>query len=259
MELLEVVIDMRIMSFNLRFDNPEDGENSWGNRKPAVKEILNDADPDILGIQEGLPHQVEIISEWFKNYNYFGRGRAEGGSGEQVAVFYKKERFKCLDHGHFWLSDTPEIPGSKSFGNQVVRMASWVILYDRFDDKEFLFLNTHLDHNSLNARIKGAELISSFCGKAEVKYKIVTGDFNDLPESKAISILKDEAKLVDLFNNSSNQSATFHNFSEQEFSRIDYIFVSDNIKSEKIKIIKEKPFDIYPSDHYPIYADLRLE
>ncbi len=249
---------MLVMSYNLRFDNPRDGENSWPNRHPAVKKVWEDVNADIIGIQEGMSHQVNTLKNWFHDYECVGLGREKDGTGEQVAVFYKKERFECIDKGHFWLSDTPDVPGSRSFGNDVYRISSWVILYDRLKEKKFIFLNTHLDNESQQARIKGAELICDFLAEQkELDGKIVTGDFNDIPDSEALAIMEKEGDLKDTLKVAGSDLATFHNFSDKSLMRIDYILCSMDLKVSKGKVVKDKPFNIYPSDHYPIYAELK--
>jgi len=249
---------MLVMSYNLRFDNPRDGENSWPNRHPAIKKVWEDVDADIIGVQEGMSHQIHTLKNWFHDYAVVGRGREKKDTGEQVAVFYKKKRFDCIDQGHFWLSDTPDVPGSRSFGNDVYRMSSWVILYDNLEKKEFIFLNTHLDHESKQSRVKGARLICKFLAEHKnLDGQIVTGDFNDLPDSEALAIMEKEGDLKDTLKAAGSDSATFHNFSDKALMRIDYILCSMDLKVSKGKVVKDKPFNIYPSDHYPIYAELK--
>jgi len=145
---------MRVMSVNLRYDNPEDGKYKWANRFPAMKSIWNQIDADLVGIQEGLPHQVNGLNQAFSVYKYVGKGRDKHGKGEHVGIFFNKNKFTLLEEGHFWLSDTPNIPGSQSYGSAAPRMATWILL--KYEEQKLLVLNTHLDHKSEKARKKGS-------------------------------------------------------------------------------------------------------
>ena len=180
---------MRIMSFNLRMDTPGDKEHAWPNRIPAVRHVLSSYSPRYLGIQEGLPHQVAEVDSWSDAYARVGRGRLADGTGESVAVYYRKERFEHLQSGHFWLSDTPDIPGSATFGNTIPRMVTWVRLKER-GGREWLCVNTHLDHVSEPARQQGARMIVEFIAREQGdSLVVVTGDFNALPKSDAVQAM----------------------------------------------------------------------
>lgn len=247
---------MRVMSYNLRFDTPRDGEYQWPKREPAVRWVWEYVNADVVGVQEGLPHQLENLAEWMPEYDYVGRGREADGSGEHVAIFYKRDTWRCLEHGNFWLSDTPDVPGSRTFGNRLPRMATWARLKNS-DGHVWLVLNTHLDHESEEARAKGAALIKSFLAEnAKDEPVIVTGDFNAEPGSAALETLLEGGALVDVFAAAGADGLTVHGYNDTPNARIDYILASPQVPYGKLEIVREKPYGLYPSDHYPIYADL---
>lgn len=246
---------MRIMSFNIRMDTPRDNEHAWPHRIPSVREMLATFAPDVLGIQEGLPHQVQELDSWLGRYTRIGRGRRADGTDESVAVYFLKERFELLDSGHFWLSDTPDVPGSITWGHGLPRMSTWVRLRER-EGREWLIVNTHLDHESELARRNGARLIVDFIAKEQgTSYVVVTGDFNALPDSVAVQTML-EAGLVDAVAATGDQGPTFHGYRGEGGSRIDYVFVDHRLAVTGGGACRERFFGLFPSDHYPVYADL---
>ncbi|HET7560158.1 MAG TPA: endonuclease/exonuclease/phosphatase family protein, partial [Limnochordia bacterium] len=177
---------MRVLSFNLRNANAKDGPNAWDERTEAVADVWRAIDADLAGIQEGYLRQVRFLEERFPGYLRLGVGRDGGENGEHSAIFVRRDRFRVLAHGDFWLSDTPEVPASKHWGNNCVRMATWAHLRDH-EGGELLYLNTHLDHEAPQARVKGAELICSFLAeRSGDRPVVVTGDFNERPEGETV-------------------------------------------------------------------------
>lgn len=246
---------MRIMSYNLRMDTPRDGELSWSHRVPAVKWVWEHTEADIVGIQEGLPHQVAALDEWFPQYARVGKGREADGGGECVAIYYKRDEWDLHETGDFWLSDTPDVPGSCTWGNRIPRISTWARFTHRTGTHWFI-LNTHLDHQSEEARVRGAEQIVRFLAErvSGSERVVVTGDFNAQPDSDALATFL-AAGLRDCFAGSSQ--GTFHGYTGEGRSRIDYILVGQGIECIGGKTVTDKPFDLWPSDHFPIYADLR--
>lgn len=246
---------MRIMSFNLRMDTPGDKEHAWPNRIPAVRHVLSSYSPDILGIQEGLPHQVAEVDSWSDAYARVGRGRLADGTGESVAVYYRKERFEHLQSGHFWLSDTPDIPGSATFGNTIPRMVTWVRLKER-GGREWLCVNTHLDHVSEPARQQGARMIVEFIAREQGdSLVVVTGDFNALPKSDAVQAML-SAGLVDAVAAAGDTGPTFHGYKGEGGDRIDYVFADARLRVKGGGVFRERVQGLFPSDHYPVIAEL---
>ncbi|MGM0421059.1 MAG: endonuclease/exonuclease/phosphatase family protein [Bacillota bacterium] len=249
---------MRVMSCNLRYDNPGDEEYAWENRLPAMKKIWEQIDADFIGVQEGLPHQIDDLMKSFPEYNYVGKGREEHGQGEQVGIYYKKNVLSLVEQGHFWISDSPEIPGSRSYGTDVPRMVTWVLL--GFDNKNIVFLNTHLDHKSQEARRKGAEIICDFLDKyIDASGIILTGDLNAPPDADAVKTLLECGYLKDVFKAKNKSTPTYHGFTEDAKIVVDYILASQHLKIGTCEVVKDKPDGVYPSDHYPIYSDIEIE
>lgn len=250
---------MRIMSCNLRYDNKNDGEYRWENRFPAMKEVWREYNPDIIGVQEGLPHQIEDIKETFNSLKYFGTGREINKEGEQVGIFFNKDKFNIIDKGNFWLSKTPKIVGSKDFNSDVPRLVNWIIFNNNNIDENFMFLNTHLDNKSKLAREKSSEIISNFVKeKSNIKNVIITGDLNTTPEAKPIIFLKDNLDLKDALLEIGENDATFHDFKGKGIVRIDYILCSNKIDVKEGAVIKKQYSGIYPSDHYLLYVDVSI-
>ena len=138
---------VNVMSFNIRYDNPEDSLDNWRYRKDRVANAIHFYDVDILGTQEVLHNQLEDLKLRLPEYGVVGVGREDGKEkGEYSALWYKKDRFNVLDSGYFWLSETPEVAGSKGWDGACERIASWVKLQDKVSGKEYFALNTHLDY-----------------------------------------------------------------------------------------------------------------
>ena len=249
---------MRVMSVNLRYDNPEDGEYIWANRFPAMKLIWEQIEADLVGIQEGLPHQISDLKKAFPVFNYIGKGRDKNGKGEHVGIFFNKNKFTLLNEGHFWLSETPDIPGSQSYGSAAPRMATWVIL--KYKGEKLLVLNTHLDHESQEARKRGIEIICDFIkNNIEVDGIILTGDLNVSPDSDLINNMLKCASLKDVFQTKNKSAPTYHGFSNNALIICDYILASNHFKLGSCEIVKTQHNGVYPSDHYPLYCDIKIE
>lgn len=246
-----------VMTFNIRLDNSGDKENAWteGNRKERFARLLQAEKPAILGVQEALFHQVEFLETNFPNYQRIGVGRDDGKqAGEYVAIFFDKQIFQLLNSGHFWLSETPEIPSKGWDGKCCNRISTWVQLQHK--NHVFFVFNTHFDHEGKEAQKQSAALIlqkiKEIVGKSESEV-ILMGDFNITPENQGILTIKKE--LRDTYQPYKNiPKGTFTGFKLDKIPdvRIDYIFISNGLKSEKFQIIDKKIDGLYPSDHFPV-------
>ena len=247
---------MRVMSFNLRYDNPGDNGNSWSFRRPAVKSVLEEYAPDILGIQEGLPHQVDDLRCWLSRYTAVGRGREADLGGEHCSIFFRTNAFELLDHGDFQLSETPDVPGSKSWETHCTRMVTWAFLQSKESNTKVLSLNTHLDYGSKLARAKSAELMLNFVKSfADVSGVVITGDFNDTVHG-VIREFTEGKGYIDALAAVNETGPTVHGFTGQGTVRIDYVLVSPSLRAIRGGVVTGKYSGILPSDHFPIYADL---
>ncbi|MEZ4996023.1 MAG: endonuclease/exonuclease/phosphatase family protein [Bacteroidales bacterium] len=256
-----VVDDIKVMTFNIRFDNPRDSINAWPNRAPMVAVFIDEQIPDLLGMQEVLWHQYEYLHTVVPGYGSVAAGRDDGlQGGEACPVFWRLGRFDRLADGTFWLSATPDVPGSVGWGAALTRIATWVRLYDREAKDTLVFFNTHFDHISDSARVMSSgvllEMVKKIAGENRF---VITGDFNALPESLAISRMKEGDLAVDSYLISETPPAgmnyTFNGWKDEPGEgRIDYIFVRNGMKvmsHETLRVIED---GVFISDHWPVTA-----
>ena len=248
-------------------DNPNDGVNAWPNRKDIfVKQVLFYA-PDVMGIQEGLEHQVNYLSESLKAYKYVGVGRAdvkENGVGEYSAIFYNTHKFKELKSGTFWLSETPDKP-SRGWDASLNRICTYILLKENSSGDKFWVFNTHFDHKGVKARKNSTELIIQQI-KSINKEKLpvfLMGDFNLQPEEVPIQYLANQLNDSKMISQSPpfGPNGTFNGFKvcEDLDRRIDYIFVSkNNITIKKYGVLANVKDIRYPSDHFPVYVEASI-
>jgi len=253
--------ELKVMTFNIRYGSADDGNNSWKYRKQILFEVIRDFNPDLMGMQEVLKFQLDELLEVMPAYSSIGVGREDGKTeGEYSPILFSKDRFIVDTTETFWFSDTPDVPGSKTWGNKYTRICTWAKLFDKFSGRNFYFLNVHLDHQSIPSRIKSAHAlvakINSFKEKLPV---LLTGDFNTGEEEETISIIK-ESGLIDsyrILHVKSANEGTFNDFKGTDTGdKIDYIFISNDLKCKNAGIIKTSRKGIYPSDHFPVIAVL---
>lgn len=259
---------VNVMSFNIRYDNPDDGQNNWKYRKDRVANVIHFYEVDILGTQEVLHHQLLDMQKRLPEYGVVGVGREDGKEkGEYSALWYKKERFSLLDSGYFWLSATPEVVGSKGWDGACERVASWAKLKDKISGKVFFALNTHLDHVGEIARREGINLILQRIKQLSNGYAVVvTGDFNAEPESDVIKRVVDSSNPLHLIDARSispivyGPSWSYHDFGRlpnEKRSLIDYVFVRNGLKVLRYGVLAETNNDAFLSDHAPILVTVQ--
>ena len=170
--------EFRLLSFNIRYANPKDGPDLWENRREAVAKLIRD-ESDLAGLQEVLPSQRAEIAAGCTDFSVVGVGREVGDEGEASPILFRKDRFSALASGTFWLSDTPEIPASHTWGNTLPRICTWVKLRDAKSGAVFFFFNTHLDHQSQPSREHGVALIvQRMLAREGTEPVLLGGDFN---------------------------------------------------------------------------------
>ena len=261
---------IKVMTMNVRYDNPDDSANAWTNRIPLFCRFISKEKPDILGIQEMLWRQYELMDTVMRDYSSVGVGRDDGARGGELnPVFFRKERFDLVRTITFWLSDTPELPGSKGWGSSLPRIVTWLELVDKNSHEHFYFFNTHFAHDSDSARIMSSRILLKEVEKTADGFPfIVTGDFNMLPYGTAYSILTgpDESvpALKDTYFVSEKKpqgpNYTFNGFSDKPGSgRIDYIFVKNGLRVLNHSTLAEKDEEIFISDHWPVVATISLK
>lgn len=262
---------VRVMTFNIRYDNPGDGENAWPNRIDFVASAINFHKADIVGVQEALRHQVDELAAWLPGFSWFGVGRDDGvDAGEFMAVFYRPERFDMLEHDTFWLSETPDKPGI-GWDAACNRVVTWAKFRDTVDDREFYHFNTHFDHMGATARRESALLlldrIAAIAGNFPVT---VTGDFNSRPGDEPIRIILDgpsgdsSLRLYDTKVHSNHPhhgpSGTWSGFmspGNPGDEPIDYIFFKNAVTVEYHGTLSDTFDGRFPSDHMPVLAEVR--
>mgnify|MGYP000025233980 CR=1 FL=1 len=267
--LLGIVIQaqsLKAMTYNIRLDVASDGNNAWPFRKDFFAAQVRFYEPDILGVQEAMPHQVVDLERLLPQYNQVGIGREGVGKGESSNIFYKKDKFTIIQTNTFWLSETPEAI-SMGWDAACHRVCTYALFQEAKTNQLFWVFNTHLDHIGEQARTKGIKLILAQINQLNtLNYPVIfMGDFNSEPQSLLISNLKmrmDDTREIAV-EAPFGAIGTFNNF---EFNtpvtkRIDYIFVSKNskLKVKKYAVLTDSKDLKYPSDHLPVYVELVFE
>ncbi|HBB33786.1 MAG TPA: endonuclease/exonuclease/phosphatase [Cyanobacteria bacterium UBA8803] len=257
-------MQLKLMTLNLRHDKPDPGKNAWTVRKEAVAAIITYHAPDIIGTQEGKAQQLLDLHRLLPDYQSIGGDRTGTNTGEYCAIFYRQDRLKCRDRGDFFLSDTPDVPGSISpnWGNPLPRMTSWAVFAVKGESKTVTCFNTHLDYKSAKARELGAKLICDRLTRLQPEdtYLFLTGDFNAEPSSLPREIfspplpngltLRDALAEVTL-----EHQLSFHNFTGQPFAAVDTIYYDSQVNLQQVKVDNSQWQGIWPSDHFPVIAD----
>ncbi|MCX6638963.1 MAG: endonuclease/exonuclease/phosphatase family protein [bacterium] len=266
-------VPLRIMTYNIRYDNPDDSLNNWIYRKDFIVSLINYHRPDLLCIQEGLLHQNLDLAALLPEYGWLGMGRDDGKTaGEYAAIFYRKDRFIPQQDSSFWLSETPD-QQSMGWDAVCIRIATWCRFKDKLAKKSFYVFNTHFDHMGGRARDESALLLKSqivrIAGKSQV---LLAGDFNSPESDKPYLIItgKQEGDALTLSDamylsqfKHHGPLRTYSGFSVKEGiigNRIDYIFVSSGVQVIRHAILSDFKDDYrFPSDHLPVIAEVVVE
>jgi endonuclease/exonuclease/phosphatase family metal-dependent hydrolase len=266
---------LRMMSFNIRYATANDGSNRWERRRELVVRTIRRFAPDVLGTQECLPMQRCFLSRHLPEYEHVGVGRDDGRqAGEMCAIFYRADRFERLDEGHFWLSETPDVPGSRSWDSSMPRVTTWVRLRDRQRTSDsFYFLNTHLDVRGPAARREGARVIREQARRFQLPQRIVlAGDFNTGPATAPYTTITRGVAAADepwsdtydyfcrhICGGAAAPGGTRHDFTGRtDVERIDWIVASSHFEVIEADIDCWHENGRWPSDHFPVTAVLRL-
>jgi endonuclease/exonuclease/phosphatase family metal-dependent hydrolase len=285
----ESSVDISVLSYNIRYGTAADGDNAWEHRRDWLAQTINVRQPDLLSTQETLKMQREFLDLKLHGMESWGVGRDDGDQqGEMTAIWFRKDRFEKVDGGHFWLSESPDQPGSVSWDSSLTRMASWIIVRDRTQPqrRSILFLNTHFDHRGKTAREESAKLIYRKLQSWQRDHDIiVTGDFNAPENSAPYRVLFGEleppsgrgtnrdsvdqntpvspALLRDTFRvkfpDPQSAEGTFSGFSvtQDKGPRIDWIGISARWQVIDAGIDRTSASERTPSDHFAVYAKLR--
>lgn len=254
-----------IATFNVRYDNPSDTGNLWINRAPVVANLIRFHDFDVFGTQEGLKNQLDDISHALPQYSRYGIGRNDGKeSGEFSAIYYKKDKFRLLKKGDFWLSQTPDKPSLGWDATCCNRICSWIYLQDMQSRKKFYVFNVHFDHQGKIARIESGKLvlqkIREIAGREPA---LLTGDLNGDHTSEWYQTLANSGILKDTYRGVQHpyiNNSSFNAFgnSVNGMSVIDHIFMSKHFSAKKWGILTDSYHGKFPSDHFPVVAVVSL-
>ncbi len=262
--------ELKVMSFNVRFDNPADGINAWSNRIPLVEKYMKDKMPDIVGMQESLYHQNEDLLQIMPGYAYVGTGRDDGEKGGEFSpIFFRTDVFELLDHSQFWLSETPDAPGSIGWAAVLPRVVVWAKLMYRESGKELFVFNTHFSHVSDEARRKSMEFLSDQIVKIAGDSRVIlTGDFNITQGSELYHEMQERFLEQNNLQNAeliaqepyTGVKNTFNGFRRDMEPRvIDFIYVNEYFSVKTYDIDKIMEGDIFISDHWPVKVQLIME
>jgi endonuclease/exonuclease/phosphatase family metal-dependent hydrolase len=261
-----------VMSFNIRYGTAKDGENQWTARRDMLFDLVRETDADLVGLQEALAGQIDEIVAAVPAYAVVGVGRDDAArAGEYSAILFRKDRFQVADAGTFWFSDTPSVPGSKSWGNGITRICTWARFIDR-DGRGFYHFNLHLDHQSQPSRERSTELLRLRIDARAVPGDpvVVTGDFNVGERNPALLTLVapgpggGPGPFVDTFRVRHPEATTVGTFTGFTLGatggeKIDYVLAQPGAEVLSADIIRTSRHDRYPSDHFPVVARLRLQ
>lgn len=254
---------LRVMTYNIRYNTPSDGRNAWPERKDRVAALIKFHGPDLLGVQEATRLQLDDLEARLPEYDWTGVGRDDGQEGgEYSAILYRVDRFEMLDGGTFWLSETPDVVGSKGWDAALPRIATWARFRDLASGKTYLHVNTHFDHIGEVARTESARLLSrripEMAGDLPV---LLTGDMNSEPTTDAYEALTDVWTDTYVAAGEDQRYGPVHTFTgfevtDRQGPRIDYIMVSDGITVQRQGVMTDQEQGFYPSDHLPVIADI---
>jgi endonuclease/exonuclease/phosphatase family metal-dependent hydrolase len=255
---------LRVATYNLRYNNPDDGADAWPNRKEMVKNLVRYHDFDVFGTQEGFREQLTGLAE-LPGYAFVGRGRDDGKeAGEHSAIFYKKARLQLLQTGDFWLSQTPDQPSKGWDATCCNRLCTWAKFKDLQSGREFFFFSAHFDHEGTEARRQsGLLMVKKIKEIAQSTPVICVGDLNSTPDTEQVKTL--QAQLGDAYLLTQTPAygpvGTFNGFELNAplRDRIDYIFVSRGSTVRSYAVLTDSLRGHYPSDHFPVLAEVVLK
>lgn len=263
-----VPIDLEVMTFNIRYGSADDGANRWQRRRALVVDLLRGHYPDIVGIQEAQHDQVMALDAGLENHAWIGEGRLGGTKGEYTPIFYDRTRFEVVAEQTFWLSATPDVPGSASYGNRLSRICTWGRFREKNTGREFLVYNFHLDHQSQAARVESVQQILRHIDRRKEELPVVlTGDFNADMKNPALAPLwrtddSGEPRYKSAFAVTAPHAegvGTFHYFEGvRHRAKIDFVLVDSGFDVLGAAILRDHRDGRYPSDHFPVRARLRL-
>ncbi|MCM8567990.1 endonuclease/exonuclease/phosphatase family protein [Gramella jeungdoensis] len=261
---LNAVAQVNLMTYNIKYANENDGDNSWSKRKDFITNQLKFYEPDIFGVQEAVLGQLNHFTSQLNGYEFIGEGRDGGDEGEFSAILYKIGKFDVLISGTFWLAKDITKP-SKGWDAAFPRICTYALFEEKGSGKKFWVFNTHFDHRGKKARRESAKLILNKIEQINTAGlpAILMGDLNLEPDTKPIQLisgeLKDSRKIAKNVAFGSVGTFNGYKFHEPVTRRIDYIFVNDKVEVLKYGVLTDSKDQKYPSDHFPVLITAELE
>jgi endonuclease/exonuclease/phosphatase family metal-dependent hydrolase len=257
-------MDLCLISCNIRFDNPADGQNSWQHRRDFLSQTLLKHKPSIIATQEGRVHQLNQLKSSLKNFEIAEQHRSWIGERMYPTIFLKQDEFEYLGSGDMWLSETPDIAGSHSFESAFPRLMTWSKVQIKGKEQNLFIVNTHLDHIKPETRLSQSKVLVEaikriWDGQSSL---VIMGDFNDSPDSSVREIIVNAFPFLQdawkIFN--SKEESSHHAFKgeTQNGSRIDWILVDNKLTIESCMMDKSTLNGAYPTDHYPIICHIKI-
>jgi len=272
-------LELTLATFNIRYEDPAVKDwRGWPNRIDRVVRSIRTMDPDVFGIQESFHGQAADLRASLPDYDFHGVGREDGKrGGEYTALLFRRDRFEKTDGGTFWLSDTPELPGSTTWGNGFPRTATWLRLVDRASGRGFYVFNTHWDHRNQYSRERAATLIAERIDQRAhpAEPVVLLGDFNAVEANPAVDYFTGKevmlagkkaprwaGALTDTYQalhpgQRNRRTLHFWEGHRTGWAKVDHILVSRGARIEAADIRIEENRESQPSDHFPVWAKVR--
>ena len=256
------MVALNILTLNMRKETEADGPNNWPDRKDLVVRLINEVRPHLLGTQEGRRPQIYSLLAALEGYGIADRHRDWDPQRFYPCIFYRQDFLEILESGDWWLSETPEVHASKSWGSAFPRLATWARCRPTDSRTDFFFACTHMDHISAEARCGQARVLKDFLEKEnrDSLPVILVGDFNDVPGSAPYQTLTSSLRDVwpDMHAHDAG-AGTWHGFSgKAQKGRLDWILASPDVVTREARILRTSYHGRYPSDHFPVTAILEI-
>lgn len=248
---------LNVVTFNVRYDNPEDGKNAWPNRKEAFTKQLLSVNPDIISLQEVLWDQLRYLKKNLHGFCYEGEGRDGGKKGEFSPVFYNKKKFRVITSKTRWLAPDSMAVGKLAWDARCTRIYTLVELQNRQSGDTFFVINTHFDHEGAEARIHSAEILRDVIKSLPSRKVIVTGDLNCTPDSEPVRLLLRNG-MHDSAGKDSSITCCGFEINDPHNKRIDYIFYSGYYTPIEYRILNKTASGSYLSDHHGVFSKLEF-